>query len=58
MSPEEHKVLSVREDVQYLTIATSELPLAGYFIPVHEVENNAVEFRRVVVDARARGIGQ
>ena len=58
MSPEEHEVLSVREDVQYLTIATSELPLAGYFILVHEVENNAVEFRRVVVDARARGIGQ
>ena len=58
MSLVEHEALSAREDVQYLTIATSELPLAGYFILIHEVENNAVEFRRVVVAARARGIGQ
>lgn len=53
-----HQELFRNEDVEYLSIVNAQGQLAGYFILVSEAEVQSVEFRRVLIDANERGIGQ
>ena len=42
----------------FLTITDNKEEFAGYIILVIEETNNSVEFKRIVVDEKKRGIGQ
>lgn len=55
--PEDHSSLFSTPGVVYLRIL-SDRALVGYFILVLEPDGEGVEFRRIVVASRDRGIGQ
>ena len=57
-SLQEHQTNFEREDFTYLTIELSSGETAGHFILVFEPQNNAVEFGRICIDRKHRGIGQ
>jgi RimJ/RimL family protein N-acetyltransferase len=42
----------------YLTILNENEKISGYFILAVEDETKSIEFRRIVVDEKERGIGQ
>lgn len=42
----------------YLSIEDGRAELCGYFILVLESESGSVEFRRILIDQKKRGIGQ
>ena len=54
---ERHRREFERDDIRYLSIFDDDV-LAGYFILVLEADGRSVEFRRIVVAAARRGIGQ
>ena len=53
-----HQELFRNQEVEYLSIVNAQGRLAGYFILVSEAEGQSVEFRRILIDANERGIGQ
>lgn len=53
-----HRELFRDDAVTYLSIETMDGTFCGYFILVHEQEVETVEFRRIIIDASARGVGQ
>ena len=44
--------------ITYLSIEDSSAELCGYFILVLESESGSIEFRRILIDQKKRGIGQ
>ena len=56
-SPEKHLEEYNRDDIVYLSIYDNHT-LTGFFMLVLEPDNLSVEFRRIVVARRDRGIGQ
>lgn len=44
--------------ITYLSIENSRGEFCGYFILVLETETGSVEFRRILIDQKKRGIGQ
>ena len=45
-------------DIAYLSIENGDGEFCGYFILVREADGRSIEFRRILVDHRKRGIGQ
>lgn len=45
-------------NITYLSIENDEGELAGYFVLVLESGNRSLEFRRICIDRRKRGVGQ
>jgi RimJ/RimL family protein N-acetyltransferase len=45
-------------DITYLSIENGDGEFCGYFILVLEAESGSIEFRRILVDRRKRGVGQ
>ena len=56
-SLEQHQSSFSQTDITYLAILQHG-ELAGYFILVSEPDSSSVEFRRIVVAHKGRGIGQ
>ena len=54
---QQHRVQFARDDILYLTIESDGEP-CGFFVLVLEDDGRSVEFRRIVVAVRDRGIGQ
>ena len=44
--------------ISYLSIENASGEFCGYFILALEQDNDSVEFRRILIDGRKRGIGQ
>ena len=55
---ERHRALYADPHVTYLSIEDETGAFAGYFILVKEGDSGTVEFRRILVDADKRGVGQ
>ena len=56
-SLEQHQANFAQDDIIYLSIM-QQGELVGYFILAPESDSNSVEFRRIVVAHKGRGIGQ
>ena len=56
-SLEQHQTNFAQTDIIYLSI-TQQGELAGYFILAPEADSDSVEFRRIVIARKGRGIGQ
>ncbi len=54
---QQHRVQFERDDIVYLSIECDG-ESCGYFILALEADGSSVEFRRIVVATRGRGIGQ
>jgi len=53
-----HQNNFIDENIIYLSIDNAAGELAGYFILVNEAQQDSVEFRRILIDAKHTGIGQ
>ena len=55
---ESHQKNFLNPKITYLSIENSSGELCGYFVLVVEPDTKSVEFRRILIDHKKRGIGQ